>query len=60
MSTRTDTIARFARLKAEALSTEPVTEEDRRLYRTLDARQRARDEARRAEPSPQMQLPEAA
>lgn len=60
MSARADTIARFARLKAEALSTEPVTEEDRRLYRTLDARQRARDEARRAEPSPQLQLPEAA
>lgn len=59
MTARDAALAQFQRLKEEALRTDPVTDEDRLQYRILDARQRARDEARRNH-SPQLDLAEAA
>lgn len=56
---RAAVMAQFERLRSEALRTDPVTDEDRREYRILDARQRARDDARRNR-SPQLALQEAA
>lgn len=59
MSNRDAVIARFERLRAECLASDPVTDEDREEHRRLCARQRARDDAKR-QTSPQLQLPEAA
>lgn len=60
MKPRSEVIERLRQCAEEARSTADVTDEDRREYRILDARQRARDDARRAAPSPQLELPEAA
>lgn len=59
MRARADVIERLRRCAAEARSADPVTDEDRLEYRLLDARKRARDDARR-EASPQLELPEVA
>ena len=59
MTARARALIEFERLRAECLSAEPVTDDDRREYQRLIARQRARDEAR-SQPSPQLDLEQAA
>lgn len=60
MSRHAAVAERLRQLAQEARSTVPVTEEDRLEHRILVARQRARDEAKRADSSPQLDLLEAA